>query len=404
MSSPTCWDDINHTQSVIKHPPGRAHYARTRRQLGFPPAREYLVMESMQETFAGKKVLVTGHTGFKGSWLTIWLKSLRAEVTGISLDPIQGGSLFEDASVSEICNDFRFDIRDHETLAKVIRELQPDFVFHLAAQAIVSESYIAPRQTWETNVIGTLNLLEGLRAVDKLCSVVLITSDKAYQNNEWVWGYRETDALGGKDPYSASKAAAELLIKSYISSYFDGSTVRISSARAGNVIGGGDWSKDRIVPDAIRAWKKAEPAVLRSPQSTRPWQHVLEPLGGYLQLAQALSRNSFFHGESFNFGPGSGTTRTVADLVTELSRGLPDASWLVSQSQPRFSEAGLLALNCDKALHLLNWRALLNFEETAEFTANWYRSWAEDSSQSLQICLEQISDYTQKGIERSLHG
>lgn len=359
-------------------------------------------MEALSSTFRGKTVLVTGHTGFKGAWLTIWLNSLGANVVGVGLEPAQENALFYDASLGEICQDIRLDVRDHESLLSLVRVVQPDFVFHLAAQAIVSESYVDPRRTWETNVLGTLNLLESLRFLEKQCSVVLVTSDKAYENKEWVWGYRETDALGGKDPYSSSKAAAEILIKSYVASYFDGGQVKIATGRAGNVIGGGDWSKDRIVPDTVRAWFAAEPAILRSPESTRPWQHVLEPLGGYLVLAQYLHRSGNFHGESFNFGPNTSSTRTVRDLVSELAKNYLDVSWLSVDSKPKFPEAGLLALNCDKALHLLNWRAVLSFEETAEFTASWYRESAAERTNSRNICIEQITAYMHKARIRTL--
>lgn len=361
-------------------------------------------MESLSSTFKGRTVLVTGHTGFKGAWLTIWLNALGAKVVGVGLDPAQENALFYDASLSEICRDVRLDIRNPENLNSLVREVQPDFVFHLAAQAIVSESYVEPRRTWETNVLGTLNLLESLRALEKQCSVVLVTSDKAYENKEWVWGYRETDALGGKDPYSSSKAAAEILIRSYVASYFDGGQVKIATGRAGNVIGGGDWSKDRIVPDTVRAWLGGEPAILRSPESTRPWQHVLEPLGGYLLLAHFLHGEGNFHGESFNFGPNTSSTRTVRDLVSELAKNYNDVTWLSDDSKAKFPEAGLLALNCDKALHRLNWRAVLSFEETAEFTAAWYRGSNTDRTKARQICIEQIQDYMNKGKLRSLGG
>ena len=270
--------------------------------------------------YNGKTVLVTGHTGFKGSWLCLWLKKLGAEVIGIGLDPISEKTFFSINKINEIIVDKRFDIRDLEKLKEVVENYKPDFVFHLAAQAIVRKSYINPVKTWSTNLIGTINLLESLRYLKKKCSCVLITSDKCYANKEWIWGYRESDQLGGSDPYSASKAAAELAIKSYYDSFYKDkdSLVRITSARAGNVIGGGDWSEDRIVPDCIRAWSNSGTVKLRSPKSTRPWQHVLEPLSGYLTLASILYNDQSLNGQSFNFGPAVTESHSVLELVEKM--------------------------------------------------------------------------------------
>ena len=259
----------------------------------------------MKNYFKDKTVLVTGHTGFKGSWLISWLNQLGANVIGVSLDPPTEISHFNVAKMTNDIIDLRIDIRDFSALEKAIVEAQPDFVFHLAAQALVRSSYNSPIETWQTNVLGTLHILESLRKLDKPCVAVLITSDKCYDNVEWVWGYRENDAMGGPDPYSASKGAAELVIRSHIKSFFlkGESQIRIASARAGNVIGGGDWATDRIVPDCIQAWSQQKTVLLRNPHSTRPWQHVLEPLGGYLTLAAALNENPRLHGESFILAP-----------------------------------------------------------------------------------------------------
>jgi CDP-glucose 4,6-dehydratase len=244
--------------------------------------------------FSGERVLVTGHTGFKGSWLVIWLRMLGAKVAGIALDPPSEPSHFDAAGLAPGMVDLRLDVRDRAALKDRIAQFAPDFVFHLAAQPLVRRSYADPVETYETNVIGTLNVLESLRALDRPCVAVLITSDKCYDNVEWVWGYRETDALGGPDPYSASKGAAELVIRSHVRSYFPSATskVRIGVGRAGNVIGGGDWADDRIVPDCVRAWSAGAAVELRNPRATRPWQHVLEPLSGYLPLGAALQLRS----------------------------------------------------------------------------------------------------------------
>ena len=262
--------------------------------------------------FKNKIAIVTGHTGFKGSWLAMWLESLGAKVVGVALAPPSKPSHFEVAELAKSIEDHRLDIRDGDELKLLVSRTQPDFVFHLAAQPLVLQSYLDPVGTYQTNVLGTLNLLEALRSLKKKCTSVFITSDKCYKNVEWVWGYRETDTLGGQDPYSASKGAAELVIRSHVKLFFptDG-PVRIAVGRAGNVIGGGDWAQDRVVPDCVRSWAKEEPAKLRNPQSTRPWQHVLEPLSGYLNLAAELSQRSELHGEPFNFGPPAHQNHTV---------------------------------------------------------------------------------------------
>jgi CDP-glucose 4,6-dehydratase len=351
---------------------------------------------SSSSVFDQKKVLVTGHTGFKGSWLSVWLCALGAKVTGFSSDVPSGPSHFQAAKLTDKLTDYRGDIRDFKHLSAVVKDTKPDFVFHLAAQPLVRRSYVDPLETWSTNTLGTVNVLESLRTIDHPCVAIFITSDKAYDNKEWTWGYRENDDIGGLDPYSASKGGAELALRSYIASYFQKQqSLRIGIARAGNVIGGGDWADDRIVPDLIRAWQKDDVLELRYPGATRPWQHVLEPLGGYLALAKALYKEVDLHGEAFNFGPSQSQNKTVGELVAVISeavghepgaRNCPDSSG--------FYESGLLKLNCDKALHLLNWEASWGFRETALATANWYKSYYRDEKQSIfDFSCSQIISY-----------
>lgn len=345
--------------------------------------------------YAGKKVLVTGHTGFKGSWLSFWLLDLGAKVVGFSKDVPTLPSIYEDANLASKITDYRGDIRDIDSLKDIILKEKPDFIFHLAAQPIVSESYADPAGTITTNAIGTMNLLEVLRKVDWTCSVVLITSDKSYDNVEWVWGYKETDSLGGKDIYSGSKGAAELIINSYYHSFFDDKidNVRMAVARAGNVIGGGDWAKDRIVVDCMKAWYADQTVEIRCPDATRPWQHVLEPLSGYLALGEALSKNNLLCGEAFNFGPRAEQNRTVVELLTDLFeysniRG-NKPPFKVTDNIP-FKESGLLKLNCDKALFHLKWEANLDYQCTVQFTAGWYSRY--------HVGVDKIGDFTIKQI------
>jgi len=353
--------------------------------------------------FYGATIVVTGHTGFKGSWLTAWLKNLGANVVGISLDPITSPSHFNLLDLRNGMTDLRIDIRDFSKLKDAICDHKPDFLFHLAAQALVKKSYDNPLETWETNLTGTINVLESLKSLDNRCSSVIITSDKCYKNVEWVWGYRETDELGGYDPYSASKGAAELAIRSYVMSYFSNlgnNRPRIVSARAGNVIGGGDWSADRIIPDCVRAWNSNSAVLLRNPLSTRPWQHVLEPLSGYLWLALMLSKTDNLHGESFNFGPSSLETQSVEKLVKTMAMFWDKVSWDSNKSNNDIHEAGLLKLNCDKASHLLDWSSSLSFIDTVKFTAEWYKNFYDNSLPISDLTNSQINAYTE--ILRSL--
>lgn len=361
---------------------------------------------SLDRMFFEKTVFVTGHTGFKGAWLCSWLKQLGAKVVGVSLDPPTIPSHFSVANLADCITDLRIDIRDRVALEDAIVSAQPDFVFHLAAQALVRHSYEDPIETWQTNVLGTLHVLEGLRKLDKPCAAVIITSDKCYDNVEWVWGYRETDAMGGPDPYSASKGAAELAIKSHIKSYFprENSKVRIASARAGNVIGGGDWAANRIIPDCVKAWSSGDVVELRNPHSTRPWQHVLEPLSAYLTLAVELCKRDELHGQSFNFGPQIQQNHSVLDLVQEMALHWDQVRWQdISKSTSGPYESGLLKLNCDKALYYLNWHAVMGFEDTVRMTAEWYRAYYQETKQVASTTNAQISAYTaiarQQGLE-----
>ncbi len=326
--------------------------------------------------YEGKTVLVTGHTGFKGSWLSEWLISLGARVEGYSNGIPTDPSLFKLLKLQDRISHTNADVQDLQTLKDVISKSKPDFIFHLAAQAIVSTSYKNPLDTFLTNTIGTMNILEAIREIDHDCNVVLITSDKAYDNVEWEWGYRETDALGGKDIYSGSKGAAELVIKSYFHSFIESnSKIKLGVARAGNVIGGGDWAKDRIVVDCIKSWSNKEKVTIRSPNATRPWQHVLEPLSGYLRLGEMLNLNSNFNGLAFNFGPKAEQNRTVLDLIKDLSLRWGFDSQeeaLIVNLDSKFEESGLLKLNIDRALFHLKWEPNLTYEETVNYVSDWY--------------------------------
>ena len=359
---------------------------------------------SLGSLFEGKSILITGHTGFKGSWLATWLVSLGARVTGVAQPPPTKPSHFEVAGLAEILEDNQLDIRDGDSMKRIVSQTQPDFVFHLAAQSLVRESYLRTVETYQTNVMGTLNLLEALRTLEKFSVAILITSDKCYDNVEWIWGYRETDTLGGKDPYSASKGAAELVIRSHVDSFFpkDG-PIRIGVGRAGNVIGGGDWALDRVVPDCVRSWAKGECVQLRNPQATRPWQHVLEPLSGYLSLAKELHHRNGLHGEPFNFGPPGHRNHSVLELVEAMSRYWDQVRWEeISNSDELPYESGLLKLNCDKALHYLHWQPVLSFNETLRMTTEWYRSYYENPSKIRNVTLSHIKNYETHAREKEM--
>jgi len=349
--------------------------------------------------FLNKKVLITGCTGFKGSWLAIWLDLLGAKLYGLALEPPTYPSLFEEAKLENIIENNFINIKETGKVNNLVKKINPDYIFHLAAQPIVNYSFLNPVETWQTNVIGTVNILEALKNLNKNCIGIIITSDKCYENQEWEWGYRETDILGGGDPYSASKGSAELAFRSYFRSFFSNHTlngIKICSARAGNVIGGGDWANNRIVPDCIKSWTKNIPVEIKSPESTRPFQHVLEPLSGYIQLAEKLNSNKKLSGESFNFGPPSNCNYKVIDVVKELSKQWPNSSWEINKNQNRYSESKLLKLNCDKALALLNWEPTLSFETTIEMTSDWYYSFYNYKDINiLEKCRDQINKFYQ---------
>ena len=354
--------------------------------------------------FKNARVVVTGHTGFKGSWLTAWLKELGANVMGISLDPHTSPSHFEVSKISKGIRDVRLDIRNRKKLEKKIITFKPQFVFHLAAQALVRKSYENPLLTWQTNVLGTVNILETLKKLKNKCNVVIITSDKCYLNKEIHYGYKETDILGGKDPYSSSKASAEILIKSYVNSFFSkGSKIRVATARAGNVIGGGDWADNRIIPDCVRSWSKNKKAKLRNPNSTRPWQHVLEAVGGYLCLAVNLSFNNKLHGESFNFGPSLSKEHSVLELVRTMSKYWKNVSWKkLPKSKKEYFESGLLRLNCRKANKILKWKTILKFDELMVMVADWYKYYYLNKKNALKKTSEQIKKYQFLASRRGL--
>ncbi len=358
----------------------------------------------LNETFKDKTVLVTGHTGFKGSWLALWLQLLGAKVVGYSLQAPTTPSHYDQITKHEISGFAPKDIRSYNKLVDCVVNTEPDFIFHLAAQPIVKFSYEEPRETWDTNLMGTINLLEAVRNLRKSCNIVFVTSDKAYDNVEWVWGYREIDKLGGPDPYSASKGAAEIAIRSYYLSFFAGSkcNIRLASARAGNVIGGGDWAPNRIVPDCMNAWSNDQEVLLRNPFATRPWQHVLEPLSGYLSLAKILSERQNVSGEAFNFGPATQHSCTVLELVNKMSSHWPRVRWQVVEDEEANYESTLLKLNSDKASHLLGWQATLDLNDTVEFTVDWYKNYYEGQVKPAKASIDQINTYIQKAHEKGL--
>jgi CDP-glucose 4,6-dehydratase len=367
--------------------------------------------ELFENTYCGKVALVTGHTGFKGAWLSVWLRRLGAEVIGYSLEPPTVPSLFESSGLASHIQDIRGDIRDTEKLTTVIRERCPFVVFHLAAAPLLLESYENPIETFDVNVMGTLSVLEAVRRSGRNCSIVAVSTDKCYANREWEYGYRENDPLGGRDPYSASKAAMEIAIASFRESFFEpyrGSEwgVRLASARAGNVVGGGDWAAHRIVPDVVRALHSREAVTVRSPEAVRPWQHVLEPLSGYLALGSALARDvgSAF-ATAWNFGPDTSQMYTVAELVGAMIRSWGAGTWIANSSPNGRHEARMLRLSIDKASSLLGWRPAWNFEETISRTVNWYLSYLaapEDRTATYNLCVADILAYESVACERGI--
>jgi CDP-glucose 4,6-dehydratase len=349
-------------------------------------------------------VFVTGHTGFKGAWLVAWLLELGAEVAGYALAPAYRDGLFELLGLEDRIRHTEADIRDLERLRRAIGDFAPEFVFHLAAQALVRAGYRDPKTTFDVNVGGSVNILEAARGSRSVRALVFVTSDKCYQNHEWVWGYRENDPLGGKDPYSASKGCAELVFRAYLDSYFiPEGRVNAASARSGNVIGGGDWAEDRLVPDCMRALLAGERLKLRNPSATRPWQHVLDPLYGYLLLAARLFDPGGRHYcSAWNFGPEVTSNRTVMELARDLTRlwGAEENTVEVAGEGPR--EAGLLSLNCDKAHHLLRWRPLRRYEDCLRDTVSWYKAFGR-GEHIRSVTIAQIHEFM-RGIPQERLG
>jgi|TARA_X000001036_G_scaffold250312_1_gene233150 CDP-glucose 4,6-dehydratase len=350
---------------------------------------------SFTNNFKNKVVLVTGNTGFKGSWLSLWLNLMGAKVIGVSKDIPTIPSHYKLNNKFYMKNE-KFDLSNKKLITKIIKNSKPDYIFHLAAQAIVLESYSDPYATYQSNTVGTLNILESLKESNHKCTAILITSDKCYENINKKVNYKENDRLGGLDPYSSSKASAELIIRSYYESYFKtkASNVRICSARAGNVMGGGDWAKYRIVPDCMKSWSEGKKVIIRNATSTRPWQHVLEPISGYLTLAKSLSKDKNLNGESFNFGPNSNSSHTVKELVDNLSLYYPGSESKVISDKNKRYEANLLSLNCLKAKKLLNWSSRINFKNTAKMTSQWYETYYNSSPKNAyKLSIEQIEQY-----------
>lgn len=349
----------------------------------------------MLQFYTNRKVLITGHTGFKGGWLSIWLNMLGADVYGYALEPLHDKGIFAASGIAKKINDLRGDIKDLDQLKNAFNEIQPEIVFHLAAQPIVLESYHNPVDTFVTNTQGTVNVLEAIRHTASVKAAVIITTDKCYENREWVWGYREDEAMGGHDPYSASKGAAELAISTYRRSFFTGKhKPAIASARAGNVIGGGDWAAYRLVPDIFRALENGKPIELRNPAATRPWQHVLEPLSGYLLLGANLMENAEQFTEAWNFGPHLHDVHNVQTVVEQIIKLAGKGLWSDVSKPEQLHEANLLMLDISKAIRQLKWKPVLNFWETIQMTTDWYMRYMRQDV--LKLTVEQIELFTEK--------
>lgn len=341
----------------------------------------------------GRRVFVTGHTGFKGSWLCLWLQAMGAEVHGYALAPATDPALFEVAGVARGMHSTLGDVRDYAALSAALTAARPEIVLHLAAQPLVPLSYAEPVATFATNAMGTVHLLEACRHVEGIQAVVVVSSDKCYENREWLWGYRETDPMGGHDPYSASKGCTELIVSSYRRSFLGPAGIPLASARAGNVIGGGDWTASRLVPDVLAAFAAGEPVTLRSPGAIRPWQHVLEPLAGYLLLTQRLAESGETFADGWNFGPDDSDARSVAWVVERLAAGWgPDARWEVAAT-PQVHEAHTLRLDCSKARSLLGWQPRWPADVAVARSLAWYQAWRAGADMH-GYTLAEISDFT----------
>ena len=356
-------------------------------------------MDNYLSFFSGKRLLVTGDTGFKGAWLCLCLKDLGADVVGFALPPEHPHDLYPVIGLEKLIHHVEGDIRDEAPLRRVFDQFQPEVLFHLAAQALVRRSYREPKLTFDTNVGGSVNVLEAVRATPSVRAVVYVTSDKCYQNREWVWGYRENDELGGRDPYSASKAAAEMVMTGYWQSFLaDRPGLGVASVRSGNVLGGGDWAEDRLVPDIIRDLRAQRPVILRHPEGTRPWQHVLEPLSGYLLLAARLSESPKEFSGAWNFGPSGEGLRSVRHLAEKIIAGWGTGTIRVESQADAPHEAGMLHLNCDKARRLLGWRPRWNFARTVAETVHWYKA-HHQGTPPLELCRSQIRDYMESDYD-----
>ncbi len=354
-------------------------------------------LEVNRNFWRGKRVFLTGHTGFKGGWLSLWLADMGAEVHGFSLEPPTEPSLFAVGKIEKyLASNTIGDIRNESELADALVKSDPQIVFHLAAQTLVRHSYLVPLETFATNVLGTANLLESCRLRSGISAVVNVTTDKCYENQEWVWPYRESEPLGGYDPYSSSKACAELVTAAYRRSYLASEKIHLASARAGNVIGGGDWAKDRLVPDFLRAVDDGRSLVIRSPLAIRPWQHVLEPLSGYLLLAEALAERGDSFAAAWNFGPEQSDTKSVEWVVNELCSMLPGASWSYDSSiQPH--EAQTLKLDISKAKCCLGWQPRWDLSAALEKTIEWYEAWRAGEDMA-RVSVEQIREFERIGL------
>ncbi|MEN6330720.1 MAG: CDP-glucose 4,6-dehydratase [Smithella sp.] len=354
-------------------------------------------INTFDDFYRGKSVLVTGHTGFKGSWLALWLNELGASVTGLALKPETDPSHFKLIGLGKSIQHIEGDIRNINDIKRVFSIAKPDIVFHLAAQALVRDSYSDPKTTFDTNVGGTINVLESIRNSTTVQAAVIVTSDKCYENKEWVWGYRETDPLGGYDPYSASKGATEIVCSAYHRSYFDkngeGPHLGLATVRAGNVIGGGDWARDRIIPDCVRALSNHEPIMVRNPHATRPWQHVLDPLYGYLLLGMRLSENPERYGGAWNFGPRTSNQVTVRELVERFVRAWGNGAIHAPAAKSGLHEARLLNLNIDKAVLKLKWQPVLDSSTAIDWTVNWYKSWHQTGGNCIDLSVRQINEF-----------
>lgn len=358
------------------------------------------MLKYLESIYKGKKVFLTGHTGFKGAWMLKTLHLLGAEVKGYALVPQTGNDLFNLINGDQLCDSVIADLRDREALKKAILDFQPDFVFHLAAQPLVRLSYEIPSETFEVNAIGTANLLDGVRLLDKACSVVLITTDKVYHNNEWEYPYRENDRLGGYDPYSASKACTELVIDSYRNSFFNSAKYNthkkgIAVGRAGNVIGGGDWSKDRLIPDIAKALSQGDEVIVRNPNAVRPWQHVLEPVIAYLLLGAKLESDPVKFNQAFNFGPYATDALPVSSMLDLAIGCWGNGTYQVQQSENQPHEAGLLKLDISKAINELNWKPKFNADKAVQVTIDWYKAFQDN--------LSAINSFTEKQILKYLN-